>query len=528
MTTENRPSSTLNPRVCLIALLSLVFFTILLRTAWVGDDSYITMRTVDNFLHGYGLTWNTDERVQTFTHPLWLFLLCGSYLFTQNAYFAVIVLCLVVSTLMMVVFLASISGDAVDLILGAAVLIFSNAFVDYSTSGLENPASHLITLGFVLLFLSPNTAEDDRRIPFLGLLAGLSTLNRMDTVLLYIPSLLFLLLKKRTWRGVGLILTGFWPFLIWEIFSVVYYGFPLPNTFYAKLNTGIPLPIMLQQGALYYLDSLIWDPLTLIVIAMAIFFSVREKKQLMLAMGIGLYLTYVLFIGGDFMSGRFFSISLLMSATMLIRQIQNLDRTVKIVFLGAIIFLGFVAPVPSFGVPTKRNIPTDDYSGVGDEQAWYFPYSGLANWGRYHPLPNPGQEWVKLGKQLRDEGEAVYIGKGIGYLGYYAGPKVHIIDIFGIADPLLARLPAATEKTWRIGHFKRDIPQGYVQTFRDKQNDIKDASLVNYYDHLSLIIHGPLWSLERWQAIWKMNTGQYDYLIDSYMRSGLRQEAGDQ
>jgi arabinofuranosyltransferase len=522
--TENRPSSTLNPRVYLIALLSLVFFTILLRTAWVGDDSFITMRTVDNFLHGYGLTWNMDERVQTFTHPLWLFLLCGSYLFTQNAYFAVVGLCLVVSTLTMVVFLANTSGDVVNLILGAAVLIFSNAFIDYSTSGLENPASHLIALGFVLLFLNPHAVEDDRGTLFLGLLAGLSMLNRMDTVLLYIPPLVFLLFEKRTWRTVGLILAGFLPFLIWEIFSVIYYGFPLPNTFYAKLNTGIPLSLMLQQGILYYLDSLIWDPLTLIVIAMAAFFSVRQKKQLVLVIGIGLYLAYVLFIGGDFMSGRFFSIVMLTSATMLIRQVQNLDRTVKIILLGVIVFLGFVAPVPSFGVPAKRSVPTDDYSGVGDEQAWYFPYSGLANWGRNHPLPDPGQEWVKLGKQLRDEGEAVYVGKGIGYLGYYAGPKVHIMDIFGIADPLLARLPAAPEKTWRIGHFKRNIPPGYVQTFRDQQNDIKDVSLRSYYDHLSLIIRGPLWSSERWQAIWNMNTGQYNYLIDSYTESGTRQE----
>ena len=68
-----------------------------------GDDSYITMRTADNFLHGDGLPWNTDERVPTFTSPLWVFLLCGSYLVTQDAYFAVVVLCLVVSNLTVVI-----------------------------------------------------------------------------------------------------------------------------------------------------------------------------------------------------------------------------------------------------------------------------------------------------------------------------------------------------------------------------------------------------------------------------------------
>ena len=512
---QNRQSPLLDPRVIIIVLLSLVFFTILLRTAWVGDDSFISMRTADNLIHGYGPTWNVDERVQTFTHPLWLFLLTGSYLITRNAYFAVIGLCLVISTITMAIFLVKTTGGGIDLVIAAAILILSNAFIDYSTSGLENPASHLIALVFVILFLFPNAIKEDAKLFLLGLLAGLATLNRIDTVLLYLPALIYLFLLNRSRRNAGLILAGFLPFLIWESFSVIYYGFPLPNTFYAKLNTGIPLRIMLQQGSLYYLDSLIWDPLTLAIIAIALFISTKDKKQLMLGSGICLYLAYILFIGGDFMSGRFFSTVLLISAVLVARQVQNMRLAPKMVFLIVVLFLGFNAPVTSFSIPVKRTIPTDDYSGVGDEQAWYFPYSGLANWGRYHTLPVPSQEWVELGNQLRVTGEKVYVGKGIGYLGYYAGPKVHIIDMFAVTDPLLARLPVRTDKTWRIGHFKREIPPGYEQTFRDNRNDLKDPALIEYYDQLHLIISGPLWSGERWRAIWKINTGQYDYLLKS-------------
>jgi hypothetical protein len=32
------------------------------RTAWMSDDAYLTLRTVDNWLHGYGLRWNPLER----------------------------------------------------------------------------------------------------------------------------------------------------------------------------------------------------------------------------------------------------------------------------------------------------------------------------------------------------------------------------------------------------------------------------------------------------------------------------------
>ena len=44
--------------VCLAA-----FALVLIRTAWVRDDVYFTLRTVDNFINGYGLRWNIAERV---------------------------------------------------------------------------------------------------------------------------------------------------------------------------------------------------------------------------------------------------------------------------------------------------------------------------------------------------------------------------------------------------------------------------------------------------------------------------------
>ena len=61
---------------------------IVFRTAWVSDDAFITFRTIDNILHGFGPRWNIDERVQTFTHPLWLLLLTPLVAITGNPYLA--------------------------------------------------------------------------------------------------------------------------------------------------------------------------------------------------------------------------------------------------------------------------------------------------------------------------------------------------------------------------------------------------------------------------------------------------------
>ena len=71
--------------LCAIFIL-LALFVILLRTAWVSDDACISFRTVDNFLHGYGLRWNVSERVQTYTNPLMVFCMIILCFFTKEYY----------------------------------------------------------------------------------------------------------------------------------------------------------------------------------------------------------------------------------------------------------------------------------------------------------------------------------------------------------------------------------------------------------------------------------------------------------
>jgi arabinofuranosyltransferase len=444
-----------------------------------------------------------------------MFLLTGAYLVTHDAYWAALGLSLLFSTLAMVVFLAGSPGDEGGLLLGWAILMLSNAFIDYSTSGLENAASHLIAIAFAVIFLRERKSYSDRDVFVLSLLAGLAAFNRLDTLLLFLPALAFVFVSRPGPRGAGLILAGFTPFILWEIFSLIYYGFLLPNTYYAKLNTGIAQPILFGRGLAYFLNSLLRDPLTLVIIGWALFLAFTgDKRARLLAAGIVAYLAYVLYIGGDFMSGRFFSIPLLLSAYLLVRQLQPAGPVYRGIALALVIVAGLLAPVPSFLQPSQQS---SSFAGVDDEQAWYYPYTGLAKWGPRHPLPDQEQEWVALGRELRESGQKVYVIPVTGFIGFYAGPQVHIIDRFALGDALLARLPVPPDRSWRIGHFKRYLPLGYEATFSKGQNNIKDPSLAEYYGYLSQIIRGPIWSRERWNAIWRMNTGGYDYLIQQYL-----------
>ena len=130
-------------------------------------------------------------------------------------------------------------------------------------------------------------------------------------------------------------------------------------------------------------------------------------------------------------------------------------------------------------------------------------------------IPFASEGWVEHGYALRESGKSVVDEKNVGFIGYFAGPAVHSVDRYALADPLLARLPAASVEKWRIGHFERDIPAGYIQSLRTGVNQIQNPNLAEYYEALALITRGPLFSRARLVAIWKMNTGQFDYLLES-------------
>ncbi|MBA3835073.1 MAG: hypothetical protein H0X53_04365, partial [Sphingomonas sp.] len=66
---ECRLATRLQGRLVIAGLL-LLLLSIIIKSAWLGDDFYIGVRSFDNLLNGYGLRWNVLDRVQVFTDPL--------------------------------------------------------------------------------------------------------------------------------------------------------------------------------------------------------------------------------------------------------------------------------------------------------------------------------------------------------------------------------------------------------------------------------------------------------------------------
>ncbi len=254
-----------NPRLRRTAfvVLPLAFFgVILVRTAWMSDDAYITLRTVDNFIHGYGLTWNVAERVQSYTHPLWMFLVSAAYFVTREAYFTTLAVSLIISLAALWLVVTRVAASRAAGVIAAAALLLSKAFVDYSTSGLENPLTHLLLALFFVVYLR---SESGRIKLFrLALITALIAVNRIDAVLLVaVPFVVALVENRNLFRRnpiavVGAVALGFLPFFAWELFSLFYYGFAVPNTAFAKLNTHLPEAALLKQGVTYTSSRRAW------------------------------------------------------------------------------------------------------------------------------------------------------------------------------------------------------------------------------------------------------------------------------
>ena len=488
------------------ALLALLAVTIA-RTAWVGDDAFITFRSIDNFLNGYGMRWNVTERVQSFTHPLWFVLLTPVVAVTGNPYLSALALSAALTAVAVGLMMAAVRGRPWQAAFLIVAMGLSKAFTDYSTSGLENALSHALLVGLMGSVITP--AERRGRAAFVGLLVALVALTRLDLVLLAGP--IGLAALRRVRRTLPAFLLGLTPLLAWEVFSVIYYGVPFPNTAYAKLATGIPGRDLLRQGVTYVLDSLERDPITLFVITAGVSAALVRAGTRVAGLAVGGYLIYVVRIGGDFMSGRFFSAPFVVSLCLLGRLPWPASVAGRVGPLAVALALGFAVPTPTvLSGPAYATSWTQIFSpsGIVDERGPYFQRMGWLTPDGPRSFPSHTAELAQKIARAKATHPRVFTHDTVGLAGYLTGPDRQIIDVLALTDPLLARLPAKTP--WRIGHYARELPEGYYETVTSGRNQIADPRIASLYEVIREVTQGPIWSPRRWRAIVALNTGRTD------------------
>jgi arabinofuranosyltransferase len=492
-----------------------LFALVLIRTAWIADDAYITFRSVDNVVNGFGPVYNIDERVQAFSNPLWMMVHLPVQALFHDPYWSTLLLSFAMSIITLRLLARRLESSAAAIAL-PLVGISSKALIEFSSSGLENPLTALLLVGFLILFVQ--NVPTRRHLFKLSLLAGLLMLNRMDNILLVAPALGIAFWQSRSWRSALVVFYGFIPLLLWVMFSTVYYGFPFPNTFYAKLGAGIPQNVLWRMGLHYFLDSLRRDPITLPLILLGLLVTVRRRRQWPIAIGIVLYLVYIGRIGGDFMSGRFLTTPL-WAALFLIGDWIH-DRKILWILLAAVTtIVGLMGPTPMLLSGADYRLAESPFGGkyhVADERSYYYHGTGLLPALKSDTTVNGG--FASFGKNIRNQGGTIVETGAIGFTGFYGGTGNHIIDNMALSDPLLARMPAIYEATPRAGHFARMYPKGYWESIQTRDNQIADPAIHDLYEKLRIVTQGPIFSAKRFEMIWKLNTGAADLMPLDHVR----------
>ena len=364
------------------------------------------------------------------------------------------------------------------------------------------------------------TGFDDKDVFFLSLMTGLTLLNRMDTVLIVFPALTYACLKdyrRNKKRLLYLIPAGLSPFVLWEIFCIIYYGFPFPNSYYAKLQTGFPLSEYLIRGWRYYEYSFLFDTATLFGIAAglaAMFYKPADGRFIAAGAGVVLYLLYIFYIGGDFMAGRFFALTFF--TALFLFPYGKLSPGIGKTALTGIVCLAIPLicihkrnlDMPYAYTPPACLLPwnthpfcsLDEYEISSEKAFWKERISRFV-------LKNDSSGLKNFNKDLNDT-HPVSIYETGGVIAF-SRSRQHALDFAGITDALTARMPPVRYKDWKTGHIARLFPKGYKESLISGKNEIKDKEIAAYYDKLKEVVAAPLFSVGRFKTILELNTRKF-------------------
>lgn len=441
------------------------------RIRWVCDDAFITFRYIQNLLAGNGLVYNIGERVEGYTHFLWL---CLVGLFQHVGLEPIAVtqalglLCFAATLAIFAAASYRIGGRAGPAIpLTTLVLALHFDFKVWATGGLETSLfTLLISAAFFVVCLS--NLREAMKLALTGLLLTLGMMTRPDGVVFYLLVLLFVvvqelgrheergMLKKLVLFNAALIVL-FVPYMIWK---TIYYGSILPNTYYAKSGGGA----YYTQGFFYvwlYLKAYISSGLVAIGLVASLFLIgrrssaegvVRDRALILALLFVaGYILLFVARVGGDFMYARFLHPLIpfiYFCAEAGLRRFLG-GRRLLLLAVSALVVLSVVHEKSRRDGIYFNEDGTSKSSygprGVADEH-WYWSHetNGFSLIERYEEIGG------RLGDYFEGEDVTVLLG-GQASLGYY-GRFSNCIEYAGLTDAHIARLPVT--KRGRPGHEK--------------------------------------------------------------------------
>ena len=493
-----------------------LFVVLWICHAWLSDDACMTLRQVLNFTEGHGVVWNWGERVQAFTHPAWFLLLSVVHVLSGGLFepnilkYSSLFVSLALSMSALWLFLREMQGLQKGVVVALLLaLLSSQAFIDYTSSGLENPLSYFLVVLICSRFFS------DRYDGFFFFLCALLFLNRMDYALLLLPLCLY------AWRSCGYKFSVVFPAaslcLLWLVFATWYFGHPLPNTFLAKSNIAdVSVLDFAGQALLYYFRTLTQDPVTLFVIflfiASCFYSNVRHhclSRMRAVGAGVVLYGIYLLWIGGDFMQGRFFAVPFFFVLCGLAFFLR--DSKIKLDFLrmrswkkGVHVVLLSLLLLSSVSLAQRFR---EAFVDSDQRRARTF---GVSNQRRFYlrsKLKTNFQSFRASAPRLTT------IHCCPGAFSLLSNGSTYIVDPISLTSPYLSRIPG---KWGRIGHMFRTMPTDFEVWLLKENFSLLDPKTNAFFSDIRHVVQGNLFSWNRMKKIAKINL--YDYKVDYFLK----------
>ena len=455
-------------RFYLVAFLLVFTFFSIVSQAWVSEDAFITLRHVENFMSANGPVFNAAERVEGFSHVLWFYIISFFRAVGFNPKSSVIIPAFLFSFLSLYLVLFKLKFEKskeIPISFGIALMLGVRAFIDFGTSGLETSLFYFLIIWFALL-----AAENYwiTRPLLTGLVTALLVLTRPDFIVFGVVLFLFYAYE---WIGRRIKLNSVMKFLlfpailltVYEIFRMGYYASLLPNPFYTKSGGQSHF----SQGIQYLLDFFEGSVFLVILLLAVVTLAVRLKKpdfknRLIVFLCGFTHGFFVIRGGGDFMHGRFLLPALILISVSTIGifndffEKNRLLKTAGFVLVLGLFFISFArVPVQKKGVVFNRG-------GISDERYAY--YKNRPTRIRDMFQDNTIMMWKTMGRNYqklsRRSGMRIKIAyKNVGFLGFYAGENVYVLDRLGLTDPVVSRIKIFERA--RPGHEKH-APLAYL------------------------------------------------------------------
>src|SRR5690606_7579900 len=249
-------------------------------------------------------------------------------------------------------------------------------------------------------------------------------------------------------------------------FSLLYYGLPFPNTAYAKLGLDVPRWQYLEQGAVYFLNGAKTDIISILILIVFTLsgFWIHNKKYRVLVLSALLAEFYIIWVGADFMAGRFYSYIVLFCLLVFFAQLEKQTNAPSVIqnnmpSAAIVTFVILLGTYHLFYPKSPLNTPwifgnVNVQHGISDERGFYSAHTSLWKWLENDKPYFPDLERVREAIRWRDAQEPYHMLTAIGMAGYWLGTEGTIIDFIALSDAMRARMPRmATD--WSPGHTTR-------------------------------------------------------------------------